>query len=416
MNAQPDPSSLHAVYAPSSAHRWAMEGGCTASAEAIAHLGPQEEGEEAKEGQNAHDEIERVLGQFNGTIAEPAAIHEASRLIDPDHPAAYGIALIVDYVAKLPRGRIWVEQRVRLTDQIWGRADIQHWHEESGTLTVPDYKNGKRAVDVEENEQLRIYAAASIYTHQLPAKWVRYAVVQPNDWRPFVPRVKQDYESAESLFAFAQRVAAIPGETKKFVAGPQCRDCPLFGRCEQSLDMLSNPGALFAGLVQPEDVRPDQVAKFLAMQKPIEDSYKKFRKYWEGNTVKTGVAPDGMKIVATTPHRAWNDPDAAKALILEKIGPSALDLPTPSQAIERGMDEATIHAMAPRPDGGPALAFANDKRKPFVVKTVASMLAPQCGAPDAHRVRRGLFCGPDQRSRVPAFAFHARGDFLASRK
>ena len=37
------------------------------------------------------------------------------------------------------------------------------------------------------------------------------------------------------------------------------------------------------------------------------------------------------------------------------------------------MDEVAIHNMAPRPDGGPALAFANDKRKPFVAKTVTSM-------------------------------------------
>jgi hypothetical protein len=31
-----------------------MEGGCSASAEAIAHLGEQEEGEEAAEGTEAH--------------------------------------------------------------------------------------------------------------------------------------------------------------------------------------------------------------------------------------------------------------------------------------------------------------------------------------------------------------------------
>jgi hypothetical protein len=56
-----------------------------------------------------------------------------------------------------------------------------------------------RAVDVEENEQLRIYAAASMFTHNLPVKWIRYVVVQPNDWRPFVPRVKQWHEPVETL-------------------------------------------------------------------------------------------------------------------------------------------------------------------------------------------------------------------------
>src|SRR5260370_286620 len=119
MNAHADITAAHAVYAPSAAHRWAMEDGCTASAEAIAHLGEQEEREEALAGTEAHDEIERILGQFNGTIAEPAAIREAAlRLIDLDHPAAYGIALTLDYVAKLPRGRVWIEQRGRLTNEI----------------------------------------------------------------------------------------------------------------------------------------------------------------------------------------------------------------------------------------------------------------------------------------------------------
>lgn len=357
MNAPFNPTTAHAVYAPSAAHRWAMEDGCTASAEAIAHLGEQEEGEEAAEGTRAHDELERVLKG-----GEP----------DPDHSAAYAVALAVNYVEQLPPGRMWIEQRVRLTDEIWGRCDVAHWHAESATLTIVDLKNGQRAVDVEENEQLRIYAAASIQTHQLPAVFIRYAVVQPNDWRPFVSRVKQDYETASTLFAFASRVAAIPAGPKQFVAGHQCRDCPLFGRCEASIDMLTNIGALFSGLVMPANVHPDQVAMFLALQKPVEDTYKNFKKYWEGQAIKNG-APAGMKIVATEPHRAWLNPVAAKALILEKIGLEALDVPTPAQAIKRGLDEATVHAMAPRPDGGPALAFANDKRKPFVAKTVESM-------------------------------------------
>jgi hypothetical protein len=365
VNTQTNPTALHATYAPSSAHRWAEEGGCSASAEAIAALGEQEEGEEAAEGTRAHDEIERCM---SGEMDDPTWLD-----IDPDHPAAYGVALVLDYCRKLPPGQFWVEQRVRLTDQIWGRCDVAHWDAASAVLTIVDYKNGQRAVDVEQNAQLRIYAAASIYTHNLPAKWIRYAVVQPNDWRPFVPRVKQDYESAASLFAFAQRVAAIPGVPKRFVAGAQCRDCPLFGRCEESLDMLAIPGALFAGLVQPEDVRPDQVAKFLAMQKPIEDSYKKFRKYWEGQALKTGVAPDGMKLVSTAPHRAWSNPEAARAVVLQELGVAGMDLPSPAQAIERGIPEVKVHAMAPRPDGAPALAFANDKRKPFVAKTVESM-------------------------------------------
>lgn len=356
MNAQSQ--SLHAVYAPSAAHRWAMENGCSASAEAIAHLPEQEESEAAVEGTRAHEELERILKG-----GEP----------DLDHAAAFGIALAVNYVKRLPPGKLWIEERIRLTDEIWGRCDVAHWHEESGVLTIVDLKNGYVGVDAEENEQLRIYAAGSIYTHNLSAKWIRYVVVQPNDFRP-VPRVKQWYESAESLFAFAQRVAAIPHGPKNFVAGSQCTYCPVFGRCPASRDLLRDVSALVAGLMTPDQVSPAQRALFLACAKPIKDAFDAAQKAWT-KAALAGAEIPGMKIVTAAKHKAWANPVAARALVLEKLGADGLDVPTPAQAIERGIDEATVNAMAPRPEGSPVLAFANDKRPDWKPRTVESMFA-----------------------------------------
>jgi len=358
MNAQPQ--NMHATYAPSSAHRWTV---CTASAEAIARLGEQEEGEEAAQGTAAHDEIERCM------IGEP---DDPSWLdVDADHPAAFGIALFLDYCRKLSHGTFWVEQRVRLTDQIWGRCDVAHWDPHDHILTIVDYKNGYVGVDAEENEQLRIYAAASIYTHSLPVKWIRYAIVQPNDFRP-VPRVKQWYESAQELWEFAARVAAIPTGPKKFVAGEQCTYCPLFGRCEASRDILRDVAALVAGLMTPDQVTPAQRALFLACAKPISDAFKNAEKAWSKAALAGDVQP-GLKVVTSQRHKAWSNPTAARAFILEKLGVDALDLPSPAQAIERGIDEATVNAMAPRPEGSPVLAFSNDRRPEWKPQTVASM-------------------------------------------
>jgi hypothetical protein len=389
MNAPANITAAHAVYAPSAAHRWAMEDGCTASAEAIAALGEQEEGEEAIEGQEAHTEIERVLG--------PLAEYGLAELDDEsrEHPAAYGIALVFDFVRRLMRhmsDQVWIEQRVRLTDEIWGRCDVAHWSPATGVLTIVDYKNGYVGVDAKENEQLRIYAAAAIYTHNLPVKWIRYVVVQPNDFRP-VPRVKQWYESAQSLFVFAQRVAAIPhllpwepGEAtngasgppldpkkyKRFVAGTQCTYCPLFGRCPASRDLLRDVSALVAGLMTPDQVSPAQRALFIACAKPIKDAFEAASKAWAKSALAGAEIP-GMKVVTGLKHRAWSNPVAARAFILEKLGADALDLPTPAQAIERGLDEATVNAMAPQPDGPPVLAFANDKRPDWKSKSVSDM-------------------------------------------
>lgn len=373
MSINVDPNAAHAVYAPSSAHRWTV---CTASATAIAALGEQEEGAEAAEGTRAHDEIERVLGPYSGDglgwwLENPDTLIAP---LDNDHPAAYGIALLLDYVRNLPPGKLWIEQRVRLTDQIWGRCDVAHWDEASATLTIVDYKNGFVDVDAVENEQLRIYGAGSIYTHKLPAKWIRYVVVQPNSFMP-VPRVKQWVESAEDLFAFASKVAAIPAGDLTFTAGEQCKYCPLFGRCPASQDVLLKLNVMLAN--PPDAVRPDQVATFMACKKPIEDWFKALDKAATKSAL-SGKVPTGMKLVQTVKHRAWIDETTARAAILAAHGPNALDVPTPSQAEKLGGID--VAALSSKPEGGPALAFESDKRPAWAPKSAAEMFKGVTGA------------------------------------
>jgi hypothetical protein len=352
MTIHTDPNASHAVYSPSSAHRWTV---CTASAEAISRLPEQEEGEEAKEGTEAHEELERVLGGGE---------------IDPEHESAFAVALAVSYVKQLPPGQMWIEQRVALTDQIWGRCDVAHWDDTTGVLTIVDLKNGYVGVDAEENEQLRIYAAGTMFTRKLPVKWIRYAIVQPNDFRP-VPRVKQWYEPVDSLYEWASRIAAIPRGPKSFVAGEQCTYCPLFGMCEASRDVLSNIGALVAGLMRAEDVRPEQRALLMTAAKPVTDAFKNAEKKWT-KAALAGTIPPGMGLFTGVKHRVWKDVAKARALIIEKFGVDKLDPPSPAQAEELGLDVSTL---AETPDGGPVLAFANDKRKPWAPKTAQEMFA-----------------------------------------
>lgn len=359
MNAHVPPHAAHAIYAPSSAHRWII---CSASAPGIAQLPEQDEGEEAADGTAAHEEIERILAK-GGTP-------------DLDHPAAYGIALLLDYVRKLPPGQMWIEQRVRLTDKIWGRCDVCHWHEESATLTIVDYKNGYVDVDAIENEQLQIYAAGSIYTHKLPAKHIRIVVVQPNSFMP-VPRVKQWPTSAAELFAFAERVAAIPSQPATFAkdVGEHCRDCPLFGMCPTSKDVLLN---LQTMLARPAtDVPPAQVAQFMACDKPIEHWFKALWKHGTKSALE-GNVPPGMKVVRATTKRDWKPGtvESVKAEVFKTHGLGALELPTPAQAEkQKYLTAEKVEEYAEAPEGGPALAFESDKRKPFVRKSATEMFA-----------------------------------------
>ncbi|MGX9443918.1 DUF2800 domain-containing protein [Nitrobacteraceae bacterium UC4446_H13] len=361
-----DPNAAHAVYSASSGHVWAAEDGCTASATAIAAMRrvvPEEESEEALAGTAAHDELERCIGSLNGEFVDPATM--PIKPVDPDHPAAHGVALMISFIRQLPPGRMWVEQRVILTKDIWGRADIQHWHEESGTLTIPDLKNGFVGVDAEENEQTRIYAAASIYNHNLPVKWIRHAICQPNDFRPG-PRVKQWVESADSLFRFAERVAAIPNGPLTFRAGQHCRDCPLFGTCEPTRDLLKQFAMCVATGTDPT---PEQIPLFLACKKPIDHFFEGLMKNGTKKAL-AGQIPPGMKLVTATKHRTWKSEAEARAVVFAAKGLDALKPPTPSQAEDMGIDVATL---ATKPDGGPALAFESDKRKPWAAKSAAEM-------------------------------------------
>jgi hypothetical protein len=372
MNAHVDESAQHAVYSPSSGHVWAAEDGCTAAPEAIAamyRVVPEVEGEEAIAGTAAHDELERCIGSLSGDFVDPATMPILEP--DPDHPAAYGVALMIAYIRQLPPGRMWVEQRVILTKEIWGRADIQHWHEESVTLTIPDLKNGFVGVDAEDNEQTQIYAAAAIGMHKLPAKWIRHAICQPNDFRPG-PRIKQHVQSVESLSTFANRVAAIPYGPKTFRFGEHCRDCPLLGTCPPTKDVLAQFAAVVATGTDPT---PAQIPLFVALKKPIDHFFEGLMKNGTKKAL-AGHVPPGMKLVTATKHRQWKSEADARAAVLRERGVEALKPPTPAQAEDMGID---ISGLADKPEGGPALAFESDRRATWAPKSAAEMFKDVTG-------------------------------------
>jgi hypothetical protein len=323
-------------------------------------LPEQEEGEEAAEGTAAHEELERVL---KGEKA------------DPDHPAAYGVALFTDFVRQLRTrtpGQEWIETRVALTSQIWGRLDYGHWSPLDSVVTIADKKNGFVDVPVEENEQLRIYGASLIHQMQLPAKWLRYVIVQPNSIVPG-PRVKQWVEPVESLMQFAERAAIIPAGPKNFVAGEHCRYCPLFGRCPATMDLLKHLAIMLQHTA--DDVKPAQVAIMWALKRPIEDWFKVLEKRSTKNAL-LGAVPPGTKLVTANTHRAWINAAAAREAVVEKFGVEALEPPTPAQAEKMGLD---VSALATKPEGAPVLAFASDKRPEFKRKTAAEMFAGVLG-------------------------------------
>lgn len=370
------PATQHAIYSMSSMFRWGAEDGCTASAEAIAKLErviPQEDSEESAQGTAAHDEIERVLG--------PIERGEAPLPVNPDHPAAVGIARLVDYVRKLdalfPGGRFFIERHVRLTDDIWGRLDIGHWHPLTATVTIADFKNGFVGVDAEENEQLRGYAAALIQQYQLPAEWIRYAVGQENDFRP-VPRLKQWVEPIADLLRFAERVKAIPNGPLTFRYGPHCRDCPLLGRCEPTVDLLAHFAAAMAR-GPAGDVQPAQIALFLALKKPVDHFFEGLLKHGAKLALAEPGSVPGKKMVTALPNRSWRSEADARAAVLAAKGVDALKPPTPTQAEEMGVPG--LDTLITRGKGYPVLVDVSDKRPDWAPPSAAALFAKAVDIP-----------------------------------
>jgi hypothetical protein len=366
-------TEAHAVYSPSSSHRWIE---CTASAEAIQHVPPHDDlygNGEHDTGTEAHAEIERCLGMCDGE-GEGVGGGDFLALVEdvnPAHPAAHGIALVLAYVRQLVTvtpGRLWIERRVFLTADIWGRSDVFHWDAVNQILTILDYKNGYIDVQVEANSQLRIYGAAVILTHKLPAKWIRYVVVQPNSFQP-VPRVKQWIESADQLYGWANAVSKIPSQPKAFKAGEHCDYCPLFGQCPATKDLLQHLTSVFAN--RPDRIPPQYIKQIAALKKPIDHWFNAFEKHALKQALGEGIQP-GMLIVTGVKHRQWNDVDMARNYVLSKKGVKALSPPTPAQAEAMGLD---VSGLVDKPEGGPVLAFEGDPRKPWKPKTATEMFA-----------------------------------------
>jgi hypothetical protein len=74
---------------------------------------------------------------------------------------------------------IGIEQRVKLTEDVWGTADCILWFPEIRHLDVIDLKGGRGVLVEADTDQLLVYALAAVETFGYPALTVDTHVVQP---------------------------------------------------------------------------------------------------------------------------------------------------------------------------------------------------------------------------------------------
>jgi hypothetical protein len=152
----------HAKLSPSAAERWMTCPGSVVLAKDM----PQKSSVFAEEGTQAHELAEKLLTANTFTI-------------DADEGMLDNVMVYVDHVTSLG-GTRFVEERVRVTDNLWGTADAVVWQPSDKHLHIVDLKYGAGVpVEVIGNLQLKIYALATLLTFEYPAEKVTATIVQP---------------------------------------------------------------------------------------------------------------------------------------------------------------------------------------------------------------------------------------------
>jgi len=222
----------HSALGASSMSRWAS---CPGSVELCRGV-PSIESDAAKLGTWVHTLIE--MYQRGEMPAEN--FHRLDQKVQ-DAITLYTTTIFEDrYGSKWPLKaddtEIFIEQNFDLNavyPGCYGRADTVMWNPTTRVLYVYDYKNGKSAVEVEDNWQLQYYALGALVTLKFPALHVEIVVVQPNG--PGKNPVRRWRVSSLQLLDFegflVERAEATEAANAPLVPGRYCFFCPAHTFC-----------------------------------------------------------------------------------------------------------------------------------------------------------------------------------------
>lgn len=365
----------HAPLAPSAAHRW-ME--CPGSAHLCAGI-EDDESIYAAEGTFAHAVAADCLRMREGRDyleEKRGSTSECGRFtVDDDmveHLRAYIDA--VEGTLTLEGGELFVEKRVDVSPELWGTADAIIWNDTE--LHVFDLKYGAGIwVPVEDNQQLLIYAVATLCSHALRAKnilTIHMHVVQPRHysegpaWRTStVTRAWLDAWFQQVLVSAVQATGKpdaplIPGDH-------QCRFCPAKHICPalRAASMQRVQAAFEAPVkTEPAAMTAEQLGKALDSFRLVDEWMHAVRQHAYELVEKQGVQIPGWKLVKKQAHRKWVDEHQAEQ-VLKDCGIDPLDrkLVSPAEAERRlGRSKKVVQGLTMTPDIGTALVPQSDRR------------------------------------------------------
>lgn len=391
--------SDHALFSPSSAHRWVTCPGSLALEKDVPNISSAY----ADEGTTAHAVAAGILtAAIDNTSISGSSKDTNAEMVEH----GIGWARLVTEIAD--GGEIFVERRVDFSSYIgqpskdaFGTADAIILRSD-GELVVVDFKFGMGVkVDAEENEQLMLYALGAYaefsLTHEITS--ARLVISQPrlnhvSEWSTPVEYLEEFAKDAKAAARLARLCLATGTNAPEFLAPSEdaCRFCRAKHKCPalsrqvystvfEDFDDLSKATA-----TPPAEPTLDQKMSKVAV---IEQWCKAIRAEVE-RTLFAGLAVPGWKLVqGKRGHRKWADEAVAeqtmKAMRLKRgeMYDYSLISPTSAEKIFADGNPRRWNKLAKlitQHDGKPSVAPAADKRPAFVATSSADAFEDETGS------------------------------------
>ena len=400
----------HAVFSPSSSHRWFACPGSIRLSQGI----PSRPSRYADEGSAAH----ALAAKCFETGTEPSD-HIGDSIGDPvafpiDEPMAEAVATFTRFARVLAQSgySLAFEQRLDLShlapDQ-FGTGDAVLHNPDTRHLVVADFKFGIGVpVYPEDNPQLLAYASGAYHQIAVDAEVaaLTLVIVQPRapaltpirHWNTTPSRLR-DYEGE-----FRTAVARANNPTAPLIPGEHCRFCPAASICPAfrgrvmadaraefaaismhtqspggngSRDMNAGQGDNNAGqgdnnagpitLPPPDTLTATDLGQILANAHLLEHWLDAVKAHALQQALD-GNPPAGFKVVRKITHRKWTDEDAVAQKLKRVLPANSIWAPqkmrSPAQ-LEKALGKTRSAILAPfivHPDGDPTLAPVTDKR------------------------------------------------------
>ena len=342
-----------------------------------------EEADYTSEGTRAHGLAELALRSNveTWTLFEPGMPDDMVPAVDQ-----YVRYIQQNYLKR--NGTSMIEQKFHcptIHPLFYGTSDFVYVSGDGEEVTVIDYKHGAGiAVDAEENDQLRYYAAGAIETLDLwhTAKRVYLKIIQPRAFHP-AGTIRTWGISVEDLERWLHDTL-IPGMTlaehsTKTVAGEHCRFCPVrFYACPALLQTAEEMEDLVVKLTKEKGAREistQELAKFLDLGVAFKIAHKAAISTATAR-LQSGASIPGWKLAKARSNREFKE--GAEAAAEKLFGEKAYTKPefkSPAEIDKLPGGEDFTARWAEKPDKGLTLAPADDSR-PAVNKDTKSLFKP----------------------------------------